>query len=310
KRPSSIPVTSGRKWQVVVYEGGNQSTTSTKAVSFFPPKYPHYLNLFAKSPSLKASDLPKQNFAKEEENFQPRAEIDPGSGFIGFSIIDKKTWEFLQNRMANEKQLKWEGKASAELNGPEAEQVWPLLEDFFGLHKWFPTLTTCLGVEGISGQPGCVRYCAGFKTPVDHKREQDQDQEKVNWTKQKLLSIDPAQLIFSYSIIDGNVGFNSYISTVQVVPKEGGCSIVWKYEVEPVRGGKWRIWTCLLAQACKSWLAEWKPLSNSKLGRWNHRVITCLAVLVVFVCSAKFKDNHYIQSKWENRELEDLPKTK
>ncbi|CAB4318747.1 unnamed protein product [Prunus armeniaca] len=140
--------------------------------------------------------------------------------------------------MANEKQLKWEGKASAELNGPEAEQVWPLLEDFFGLHKWFPTLTTCLGVEGISGQPGCVRYCAGFKTPVDHKREQDQDQEKVNWTKQKLLSIDPAQLIFSYSIIDGNVGFNSYISTVQVVPKEGGCSVVWKYEVEPVEGWK------------------------------------------------------------------------
>ncbi|CAB4318746.1 unnamed protein product [Prunus armeniaca] len=78
KRPSSIPLTSGRKWQVVVYEGGNQSTTITKAVSFFPPipKYPLYFNLFAKSPSLKASDLPE--------------EIDPGLGFIGLSITDKK----------------------------------------------------------------------------------------------------------------------------------------------------------------------------------------------------------------------------
>ncbi|KAM2407465.1 hypothetical protein ACFX1X_026641 [Malus domestica] len=120
--------------------------------------------------------------------------------------------------MALEKQLKWEGKASAELKGPKAEQIWPLLEDFFGLHKWF---------------------CGGVKTPVDHKSDQNQDQEKVNWTKQKLLSIDPAKMTYSYSIIDGNIGFNSYISTVQVVLKDAGCTIVWKYEVEPVEG--WRL---------------------------------------------------------------------
>ncbi|CAN6699426.1 unnamed protein product [Malus baccata var. baccata] len=124
--------------------------------------------------------------------------------------------------MALEKQLKWEGKASAELKGPKAEQIWPLLEDFFGLHKWFPTLTTCLGVEGTPGVAGCVRFCAGVKTP------------KVNWTKQKLL-----KMTYSYSIIDGNVGFNSYISTIQAVPKDAGCTIVWKYEVEPVEG--WRL---------------------------------------------------------------------
>ncbi|KAM1173686.1 hypothetical protein FF1_026347 [Malus domestica] len=111
--------------------------------------------------------------------------------------------------------------------------------DFFGLHKWFPTLTTCLGVEGTQGVAGCVRFCAGVKTPVDHKSDQNQDQEKVNWTKQKLLSIDAAKMTYSYSIIDGNIGFNSYISTVQVVLKDAGCTIVWKYEVEPVEG--WRL---------------------------------------------------------------------
>ncbi|XAR53374.1 hypothetical protein NMG60_11021911 [Bertholletia excelsa] len=125
---------------------------------------------------------------------------------------------------------KWEGKASAELATSRAEQVWPLLEDFFGLNKWFPTLTTCLPVHGVSGEPGCVRYCAGFKTPVNS------GDKVVNWTKQKLLSIDPENLIFSYSIIDGNVGFNSYVSTVQVVPKEEGCKIERWYEVEPVEG--------------------------------------------------------------------------
>lgn len=138
----------------------------------------------------------------------------------------------ITNQMAHDdqQQPKWKGKASAELVGPKADQVWPLLEDFFGLNKWFPTLTTCLAVEGINGQPGCVRYCAGFKTPVNN------GDETVNWTKQKLLSIDPTELCFSYSIIDGNVGFNSYISTVKVVPNEGGCNIQWWYEVEAVEG--------------------------------------------------------------------------
>lgn len=132
--------------------------------------------------------------------------------------------------MDPEQQQKWKGKAIEILAGPKAEQVWPFLEDFFGLNKWFPTLTTCLPVEGISGQPGCVRYCAGFKTPVNN------GDEVVNWTKQKLLSIDHTVLTFSYSIIEGNVGFNSYIATVKVVPKEDGCNIEWGYEVEPVEG--------------------------------------------------------------------------
>ncbi|MED6184737.1 hypothetical protein PIB30_050410 [Stylosanthes scabra] len=130
---------------------------------------------------------------------------------------------------------KWKGKAKSEVLGFKVEQVWPLLEDFFGLDKWFPTLSTCLPVEGISGRPGCVRFCAGFKTPVD-----GQDKQTINWTKQKLLSIDPTLHTFSYSIIDGNVGFYSYVSTVKVTPKEGqGCEIEWLYEVEPVQG--WRL---------------------------------------------------------------------
>ncbi|KAK3041186.1 hypothetical protein RJ639_028665 [Escallonia herrerae] len=127
--------------------------------------------------------------------------------------------------------------------GPNAAQVWPLLEDFFGLNKWFPTLTTCLAVEGISGQPGAVRYCAGFKTPVNGGNE------VVNWTKQKLISISPSDMCFSYSIIDGNVGFNSYVSSVKVVPTEDGCDIEWAYEVEPVEGWKLEDLDCFIGSA-------------------------------------------------------------
>jgi hypothetical protein len=130
-------------------------------------------------------------------------------------------------------QEKWKGKAKTELLGCKAEQVWPLLEDFFGLDKWFPTLSHCIPLEGISGKPGCVRFCCGFKTPIDEHGKQT-----LNWTKQKLLSIDPIQRVFTYSIIDGNVGFHSYVSTVKVLEKDDGCVIEWLYEVEPVKGWK------------------------------------------------------------------------
>ncbi|OIW08923.1 hypothetical protein TanjilG_05899 [Lupinus angustifolius] len=134
-------------------------------------------------------------------------------------------------------EAKWKGKATTEVNGSKAEQVWPLLEDFFGLDKWFPTLSTCLPLQGISGQPGCIRFCAGFKTPVENNGKQ-----AINWTKQKLLSIDRSNMTFIYSIIDGNVGFHSYVSTVKVLPNEDAsdsCVIEWLYEVEPVEG--WRL---------------------------------------------------------------------
>ncbi|GAU22814.1 hypothetical protein TSUD_142540 [Trifolium subterraneum] len=129
-------------------------------------------------------------------------------------------------------QEKWKGKAKTELLGCKVEKVWPLLEDFFGLDKWFPT--TCIPLEGISGKPGCVRFCFGFKTPVDEIH----GKTNLNWTKQKLLSIDPIQRVFSYSIIDSNVGFHNYVSTYKLLEKDDGCVIEWIYEVEPAEGWK------------------------------------------------------------------------
>ncbi|XP_014509157.1 lachrymatory-factor synthase [Vigna radiata var. radiata] len=127
---------------------------------------------------------------------------------------------------------KWKGKAIAEVKGVKAEKVWPLLEDFFGLSKWYPT-PMCIPVEGISGIPGCVRFCGGFKTPVD-----DDAKKSMNWTKQKLLSIDPARWTFTYCIVDSNVGFHSYLATWTVRPTAEGCEVEWLYEVEPVQGWK------------------------------------------------------------------------
>lgn len=69
--------------------------------------------------------------------------------------------------------------------------------------------------------------------------EQNEKTRSVNWTKQELLSIDPVEMSFSYSIVDSNVGFKGYVSKVKVVYCKKGCSIEWDYEVEPVE--EWRL---------------------------------------------------------------------
>lgn len=85
-------------------------------------------------------------------------------------------------------------------------------------------------MEGISGQPGVL--VSRLQWIVEGTNTQR------DWTKHKLVAIDTAKLTFSCSIVDGNVGFHSYVSTVTVATKEeeDECSIEWSYEVEPVEG--------------------------------------------------------------------------
>ncbi|KAF8407091.1 hypothetical protein HHK36_006216 [Tetracentron sinense] len=137
--------------------------------------------------------------------------------------------------MAIEPHMKWEGKVCAKLTGHSADQVWPLLEDFFSLHKWIPTLDTCRQVEGVLGQPGCIRYCAGNVLPSDGSGE-----TMINWATEKLLAIDPVKRCFSYEIVENNIGFNSYVATMKVLKdeEEEGCKIEWLFVVDPVEGWK------------------------------------------------------------------------
>ncbi|XP_010249529.1 PREDICTED: lachrymatory-factor synthase-like [Nelumbo nucifera] len=136
-------------------------------------------------------------------------------------------------------QPKWEGKACASLRGITADQVWPLLSDFFNVHKWFPTLATCYAIHGVSGQPGCVRYCAGSSIPSNSGGD---TRPTVSWATERLVHIDPIGRSFTYEIVDSNVGFNSYVSTMKVVPDDehqlGGCKIEWYFAVDPVQGWK------------------------------------------------------------------------
>ena len=60
----------------------------------------------------------------------------------------------------DQQQPKWEGVARAELLGPEEDQVWPLLEDFFGLHKWSQPLPLAFLYKAYPDNHGvCALLC-------------------------------------------------------------------------------------------------------------------------------------------------------
>ncbi|KAJ6354486.1 hypothetical protein OIU77_005153 [Salix suchowensis] len=131
------------------------------------------------------------------------------------------------------------GKVSTVLAKATADQIWPLLNDFFNLHKWFPGLATCYGIHGTNGEPGCVRYCGGSSIPSTDSGTGG-DNRPVSWSTERLTAVDHVERSLSYEIVDSNIGFRSYVSTVKVVPQgddgQDGCVIEWSFNVDPVAG--------------------------------------------------------------------------
>ncbi|KAF5195112.1 Lachrymatory-factor synthase [Thalictrum thalictroides] len=142
--------------------------------------------------------------------------------------------------MEHKPEPKWSGKACAELKGSKADQVWLLFEDFFSIDKWLPGIDTCLQVHGVSGEPGCIRYCASSSTSASS----DGSTEKMTcWATERLLAIDRNDLCLSYEVVDSNMGFKAYVATIKVLQDDKSdqdqCNIEWSFEADPVEG--WRL---------------------------------------------------------------------
>jgi hypothetical protein len=105
---------------------------------------------------------------------------------------------------------RWEGKVSTKLKNITKQQAWSIIKDFFNLHKRFPNLATCYGIHGSNGEPGCIRYCAGFSLPSDGSQE-------VSWSKERLVAVDDVDLSLKYEMVDSNIGFKSYESIMRVI---------------------------------------------------------------------------------------------
>lgn len=127
-------------------------------------------------------------------------------------------------------QVKWSGKARAELRGCKAEQVWPLWADFGGLHKWFPNLCTSrLLAEGEAGKLESIRFCVG-------KVLEDEGHEEAKWAKERLVEIDDEKRLMRYELMENNVGLKGYAAEIRVADTDGGCAVEWSFEAEAVVG--------------------------------------------------------------------------
>lgn len=127
---------------------------------------------------------------------------------------------------------KWQAKVSATLTKTKPNQIWLLFTDFFNFNKWLPTLATCHGVHGTNGEPGCIRFCSGSSIRSNGV------ESAAGWSKEKLMAVDPVERVMSYEIVESNIGFGSYVSTVRILPRgeDEGCVIEWGFTVNPVGG--------------------------------------------------------------------------
>lgn len=56
------------------------------------------------------------------------------------------------------------------------------------------------------------------------------------------MAVDPVERVMRYEIVESNIGFESYVSTVKISPRgedgdvDDGCVIEWSFTVDPVRG--------------------------------------------------------------------------
>ncbi|KAJ4787522.1 Lachrymatory-factor synthase [Rhynchospora pubera] len=123
----------------------------------------------------------------------------------------------------------WQGKATAKVAGPTADQAWSLLGDFCSLNKWFTSLSACHILEGSNNVPGCIRYCAGSINKANPT-------ESVGWAKERLVEYDKVNRYYTYEIIESNKGFGRYKATLRVQPDPVGCLIEWSFQSDPVKG--------------------------------------------------------------------------
>ncbi|XP_055819318.1 lachrymatory-factor synthase-like [Solanum dulcamara] len=136
---------------------------------------------------------------------------------------------------------KWEGKSIANLKLGKAEQVWPILEDFFNIHEWLPTIDTCYQLN--NNTDGLIRYCASTAPPSSS----DDGEAIIKWCHERLLTMDKMERYLSYEALENNIGIRSYVATFKVLSsdndggddeeeEEGGCQIEWSFVADPIDG--------------------------------------------------------------------------
>ncbi|CAA6672869.1 unnamed protein product [Spirodela intermedia] len=130
------------------------------------------------------------------------------------------------------------GEGHREAAGDGAHQAWQLLSDFCNFHRLLPSLDACYRVAGEEGRPGCLRRC-------ETASGRNTDGSPTTWATEELLSVDHQALIFTYRVVDSNIGFGRFIAEMKVFPETTttaaaaaaeGCRIEWSFVADPLKG--------------------------------------------------------------------------
>ena len=128
--------------------------------------------------------------------------------------------------------MKWVGSVKIEVKS-SVEEVWRVASDFCNMHKWTGgNIKTCEVVEGNPQEVGCVRRCTSHRGT------------SIFWAKEKLISIDPQNHSYSYSIIEQSpntrfphLHLYNYLATFRVTSSSSSSNaswIHWSFEVDPM----------------------------------------------------------------------------
>ena len=99
-----------------------------------------------------------------------------------------------------------------------ADDVWALIGDFGGLHRWHPH------VRGLDlsweGRIRTVHYADGSRAV------------------ERLEARSDASRRYVYVVVDGHVPVQNCRATLHVRSRSGGCAVVWSCEFEPLGDGE------------------------------------------------------------------------
>ncbi|XP_047309811.1 lachrymatory-factor synthase-like [Impatiens glandulifera] len=135
-----------------------------------------------------------------------------------------------------EEQKRWEGTTKSKINGVSKDRVWPFLADFFNWQTIFLAIESSVGVEGISGEIGCVR-----KVVLKPEASLGWEAKYSRWGFEKLVEIDHARKWMRYEVLDNTFGWNNYEATITLLPLQGnseGSELVWSFSLDPVEDGR------------------------------------------------------------------------
>ena len=103
-----------------------------------------------------------------------------------------------------------------QINAP-AGAVWATIRDFGGLGKFVASIAQCTVTGSGVGATRTIAFEGGGEPIVE-----------------RLESLDDAKRTLTYSIIEGELPFERYLSTIAVreLPR-GGCEVSWSATFEP-----------------------------------------------------------------------------